>query len=423
MAPSARSGASSLPVFAPARSRSSPRRDRRAPRRGARAHPPARRAARPTSSSTASTRRSSARSPGTSATSPTSRSSGWCRPSATASRCDGELGRFYDAIENPRTTRGELPILRGDELRSLPGRGARAHPRGARRGRPRVGADDPLLARRLRLRAAPRPRAPAQRDDAPAAPDGGGYEPVEREPGRAASRSHDGPEMVRGRRRGGRDRRRGPRVRLRQRAPAPRGRAGAVLDRSNPGDQPRVRRLRERRPAPSRRCTGSRDGEALGADGDGAPDAASIPRRPSSTSPGTRPTRSRAGPGKRLPTELEWEAAARRRRPRAGQPRPSRLRLRARGRPRRRRLATAAPCRCWATSGSGPSSDFTAYPGFRAFPYREYSEVFFGDDLQGAARRRLGDAAKRDPPELSQLGPSRAPPDLRRLPLREGRLS
>ena len=30
----------------------------------------------------------------------------------------GELGRFYDAIENPRRTRGELPILRDDELRS-----------------------------------------------------------------------------------------------------------------------------------------------------------------------------------------------------------------------------------------------------------------------------------------------------------------
>jgi len=31
---------------------------------------------------------------------------------------DGDLGRFYDAIENPRATRNELPILRGDELRS-----------------------------------------------------------------------------------------------------------------------------------------------------------------------------------------------------------------------------------------------------------------------------------------------------------------
>ena len=31
---------------------------------------------------------------------------------------DGDLGRFYDAIENPRATRNELPILRGEELRS-----------------------------------------------------------------------------------------------------------------------------------------------------------------------------------------------------------------------------------------------------------------------------------------------------------------
>jgi len=31
---------------------------------------------------------------------------------------DGDLGRFYDAIENPRATRNELPILRGDDLRS-----------------------------------------------------------------------------------------------------------------------------------------------------------------------------------------------------------------------------------------------------------------------------------------------------------------
>jgi gamma-glutamyl hercynylcysteine S-oxide synthase len=30
----------------------------------------------------------------------------------------GELGRFYDAIENPRRIRGELPILRDEELRS-----------------------------------------------------------------------------------------------------------------------------------------------------------------------------------------------------------------------------------------------------------------------------------------------------------------
>lgn len=31
---------------------------------------------------------------------------------------DGELGRFYDAIENPRDSRNELPLLRGETLRS-----------------------------------------------------------------------------------------------------------------------------------------------------------------------------------------------------------------------------------------------------------------------------------------------------------------
>jgi iron(II)-dependent oxidoreductase len=31
---------------------------------------------------------------------------------------NGDLGRFYDAIENPRKTRGELPILRDAELRA-----------------------------------------------------------------------------------------------------------------------------------------------------------------------------------------------------------------------------------------------------------------------------------------------------------------
>jgi len=52
--------------------------------------------------------------------------------------------------------------------------------------------------------------------------------------------------------------------------------------------------------------------------------------------------------GKRLPTELEWEAAA-------------------------ERLDSVGQVWEWT------SSTFRAYDGFRAFPYREYSEVFFGD--------------------------------------------
>jgi len=61
--------------------------------------------------------------------------------------------------------------------------------------------------------------------------------------------------------------------------------------------------------------------------------------------------------GKRLPSEFEWEAA-------------------------RDRLDGLGHGWEWT------SSDFLAYPGFAAFPYREYSEVFFGDTykvLRGGA--------------------------------------
>lgn len=64
--------------------------------------------------------------------------------------------------------------------------------------------------------------------------------------------------------------------------------------------------------------------------------------------------------GKRLPSEQEWEAAAR---------------------------LLGEDGDAAGLPGSGhvwewTSSDFLAYPGFEAFPYREYSEVFFGDEYK-----------------------------------------
>ena len=96
--------------------------------------------------------------------------------------------------------------------------------------------------------------------------------------------------------------------------------------------------------------------------------------------------------GKRLPSEQEWEAAS------------------------------ATSSRASARPGNGPPPTSSPIPASRRSPTASTREVFFGDDLQGAARRLLGDPPQRDAAQLPQLGPARAPPDLLRPPLREGRM-
>ena len=114
--------------------------------------------------------------------------------------------------------------------------------------------------------------------------------------------------------------------------------------------------------------------------------------------------------GKRLPSEAEWEAAA------AGA-------SKERANLDQLSFGTApagaygdAPSDCGALQMLGDvwewtASDFTGYEGFEAFPYPEYSEVFFGDTykvLRGgawAARRDVVRASFRnwDLPERRQI--------------------
>ena len=286
----------------------------------------------------------------------------------------GELGRFYDAIENPRSTRGELPILRGAELRAYL---------------------DEVRERALEVL----DEVELEADAAGGVLENGfvyemliahehqhnetmlqliqmvdGYEPVERtEPPPPV----DGPEMV----------------------PVEGGTAqigapseGFAYDNERPRHSVELDPFWiDRTPVTNRAFaayvseTGAEPPMYWAPDGAGWWVRTAMgraerlePDQPVSHVSWHEADRFARWAGKRLPSEEEWEAAAR-------------------GADRERanldQLAFGcagagahadAPADCGATQMLGDvwewtASDFTAYPGFAPFPYPEYSEVFFGD--------------------------------------------
>ena len=332
----------------------------------------------------------------------------------------GELGRLYDAIENPRRSRGELPILRDSELRAYLDDVRQRTLEVLSEVEVGPDADDPLLRDGFVYEMLLAHELPAQRDDAAAAADGRWIRAALRdEPAPLAEPLLRGPEMAFveagtyaiGAGDGGfayDNERRRHAVELEafeiDRTPVTNGEYLGYMEET--GAEPPLYWERDGADDWVRTAMGRRD-----------PVDPSHPVIHVSWHEADAFAR---WAGKRLPTEQEWEAACV-----GADPERANLDQLAFGTAPAGAYSDAATD-CGAVQMLGDvwewtSSDFGAYPGFEAFPYPRVLRGLLRERLQGAARWCLGDAPRRDTAELPQLGPTAAPPDLRRHPLREGR--
>ena len=297
----------------------------------------------------------------------------------------GELGRFYDAIENPRKIRNELPILRGDELRSYLDE-VRERTLEVLGEVDLEGSDDPMLAGGFIYEMLLAHEHQHNETMLQLLQMVDGYEPAAFDPAVAAEPAPDGPEMVS--------------------VAAGTHTIGAAdhgfaYDNERPRHEVELAEFEiDRTPVTNAAYaefvadTGAeppmyweRDGEGGWLDTRFGRRDPLDPALPVVHVDWNGADAFARWAGKRLPTEIEWEAAA------AGAD-PARANLDHLG----FGCAAAgaygdAPSDCGAVQMIGDvwewtSSDFTAYDGFRAFPYPEYSEVFFGDEykvLRGGA--------------------------------------
>ena len=297
----------------------------------------------------------------------------------------GELGRFYDAIENPRATRNQLPILRGEDLRSYL-EDVRARTLEVLSDMDPESDEDPLLAGGFVYELLLAHEHQHNETMLQLIQMIDGYEPVESVSPPEPRPDADGAEMVRVE---------GGEVEM---GASP---EGFAYDNERPRHTVELDPfLIDRAPVTNAaytefiRDTGAEPPMYWEPDGEGGWIRAAMGRNDpvDPAEPVVHVSWHEADAfarwaGKRLPTEFEWEAAAR-----GADKERANLDQLAFGCARVGAYADA-PSDCGAIHMLGDvwewtSSDFLAYPGFEAFPYKEYSEVFFGDTykvLRGGA--------------------------------------
>jgi iron(II)-dependent oxidoreductase len=296
----------------------------------------------------------------------------------------GDLGELYDAIEQPRKVRGELPILRADEVRPYM-EGVRERTLEVLDGI-ELGPEDRLLAdgfvyEMLLAHEHQHNETMLQLLQMVEA-----YEPVEVDEGPASEAVSEGPEMVRVD--GGPHEIGAPGVGFAYDNERPRHPIELKpfwIDRTPVTNADYMSYLEESGAEPP--MYWERDGEGGWLRSAMGRTEEVDPRLPVIHVSWNEAEAFARWAGKRLPTEREWEVAAEG----ADRDRANLDQFSFGPAPAGAYADAASDCGAVQMLGDvweWTSSDFTAYPGFEAFPYPEYSEVFFGDEhkvLRGGA--------------------------------------